>query len=295
MSKQLAFVLSGGAARGALQVGALRALLESNIRPDMLVGTSIGAVNAAYLAMRGVSLESISRLAENWGAAAQADLLPSNYLWVTLSALFNRSGTSIHYHRMRDFFIAHGLTPDFRFGDIQGVRLIIVAADLNCGCAVIYGPDPHQSVLEAVLASAALPPWIPPLAKDGQLLIDGGAVSNLPVEPALAQGATEIIALDLTDSRDIPSGSRNWPTLLLKLMNMAEQRQMELEVRLAEARGVPVRRIVLQGESPVAIWDFHRVDELVARGYDIACREIASWSPDRPSRWRKWLARLKRG
>ena len=94
MSKQLAFVLSGGAARGALQVGALRALLEADIRPDMLVGTSIGAVNAAYLALRGVSLESIGRLAENWRDAAHADLLPTNYLCVTLSALFNRSGTS---------------------------------------------------------------------------------------------------------------------------------------------------------------------------------------------------------
>ncbi len=273
MSRSLAFVLGGGAARGALQVGALRALLETDIRPDMLVGTSIGAVNATYLAMRGVSLESIDRLAESWRDAAHADLLPSNYLWVTLSALFNRSGTSSPYRRMRDFFIAHGLTPDLRFGDIQGVRLVIVAADL---------------------ASAALPPWIPPLAKDGQLLIDGGVISNLPVEPALAQGATEIIALDLADSRDIPSESRSWPTLLAKLMNMAEQRQMELELRLAEARGVPLRRIVLQGERPVAIWDFQRADELVARGYDIACREIEGWPPERPSRWPKWLARLKR-
>ncbi len=295
MNRQVAFVLGGGGTRGALQVGALRALLEENIRPDMLVGTSIGAVNSAYLAMNGVRLESVSQLVESWRDAARTDLLSSNYLWVTLSALFRRSGPSASYHRMRDFFIAHGLAPDFRFGDVQGVRLIIVAADLNCGCPVIYGPDPRQSVLEAVLASAALPPWVPPLAKDDQLLIDGGAVSNLPVEPALEQGATEIVALDLTDTRDIPSESRSWPMLLGKLMNMAELRQTELEVWLAEARGVLVRRIVLQGETPVASWDFHRVDELVARGYDIACREIASWQPDRPSRWRKWLARLKRG
>jgi NTE family protein len=190
---------------------------------------------------------------------------------------------------MRDFFIAHGLTPDVRFGDIQGVQLIVVAADLNCGCPVVYGTDPQQSVLEAVLASAALPPWVPPIEKDGQLLIDGGAVSNLPVEPALAQGATEIIALDIAESRDIPVKARGWLPFLIKLMSMAEQRQMELEMALAAARGVPVRRIVLRGGLPVAVWDFHRSEELVARGYEIARQEIAQWQPERQPWWRRWL------
>jgi NTE family protein len=154
---------------------------------------------------------------------------------------------------------------------------------------VLYGTDPHQSVLEAVLASAALPPWVPPIEKDGQLLIDGGAVSNLPVEPALAQGATEIIALDLAESRDIPVKAHGWLPFLIKLMSMAEQRQMELELALAAARGVPVRRIVLRGGVPVAVWDFHRSEELVARGYEIARQEIARWQTERQPWWRKWL------
>ena len=70
MGKPLAFVLSGGAARGALQVGALRALLEANIRPDMLVGTSVGAISAAYLAVHGVKLASVESLAQAWHDAA---------------------------------------------------------------------------------------------------------------------------------------------------------------------------------------------------------------------------------
>jgi NTE family protein len=291
MDKQLAFVLSGGGARGALQAGALRALLEANIRPDMLVGTSAGAINAAYLAVHGVSLASVEALAQAWHDAATDDLLTSNYVWATLSTFFNRSSRR-GYQRMRDFFIAHGLTPELRFGDLQGVRLIVVAAELNCGCPVLYGTDPQHPVLDAVLASAALPPWVPPIEKEGQLLMDGGLISNLPIEPAVTQGATEIIALELTDPREVPTEARGWLPLLSKLRNMAERRQTELELEVAEARGVPVRRIGLQCMLPVAVWDFQRADELISRGYEITRREIDTWQREQRTVWPQWLRRL---
>ena len=293
MNKQLAFVLSGGGARGALQVGALRALLEANIQPDLMVGTSIGAINATYMAVRGVRADSVATLAQVWLEAAANDLLTSNYLWATLNTLLNRSSGGV-YKRMRDFIVAHGLSPDLRFGDIHGVRLIVVAADLNAGRPVLYGHDPQQSVLEAVLASAALPPWITPLEKGEQLLIDGGIVSNLPIEAALAQGATEIIALDLADSRDVPVKTRGWLSFLVKLTNTAQQRQTELELALAAARKVSVRYMALCGAEPVAVWDFHRAEELIARGYEIARREIAQWQPERPAGWlRRQISNIK--
>jgi len=91
--------------------------------------------------------------------------------------------------------------PDLRFEQIEGVRLILVAADLNARSVALYGLDPRQSVLEGLLASTALPPWAVPIEKDDQLLMDGGVVSNLPIEPAMTSGATEIIALDLHDPR----------------------------------------------------------------------------------------------
>ncbi|MGC8782201.1 MAG: patatin-like phospholipase family protein [Anaerolineae bacterium] len=272
MNRPLAFALGGGGARGALQVGALRALLEAGYQPDLLVGTSIGAVNATYLALHGPTLASLPGLIEAWHDAAAADLLPANYLWLTVRVLFNRVGWR-SYHRMRDFFIAHGARPELRFADL-GTRLILVAADLNTGLPVLYGADPQQSVLEGLLASTALPPWVRPLEKDGQFLIDGGVVSTLPIEPALAQGAREIIALDLADPREVPVGEHGFGPFLAKLMNTIEQRQQEMELALAEARGVPVWRITLQGEQPVPIWDFSRTDELIARGYTIAGGEV---------------------
>jgi len=287
----LAFVLGGGGARGALQAGALRALLEPGLRPDLWVGTSAGAVNATYLAVHGFTAKTLTDLEAAWREAADAELLPANYLWLTVRVLFNRIGARSE-HRMRDFFVAHGLKPNLRFGELEGVRLILVAADLNARCAVLYGTDPDQLVLEGLLASTALPPWVHPLEKDGRLLMDGGVVSNLPIEPALAQGATEIVALDLTDPRSLDPVAQGFGPFLNRLTNTVEQRQIDLELALARARRVPVHRLVLQAEKPVAIWDFSHPDELMARGYEIARREIARWQPGHRPRWREWLARL---
>ena len=288
MRRPLAFVLSGGGARGALQVGALRALVEAEIRPDMLVGTSIGAANAAYLAVQGVRLESIEGLVQVWHDAASAELLPSNYVWLTVRTLFNRPGTRTS-GRLPGFFVDHGLSPKLRFGDIRGVRLYVVAADLNAGRAVVYGEDPRESVLEAVVASTALPPWVRPLQRDRRLLIDGGFVSNLPIETALEQGAREIVALDLNDPRDLPSEAHGLGPFFNKLTNTIELRQVELETKLAAARGVAVHRLALFGMQPLQVWDFAHSEELIERGYDIARAEIATWAAKRSPWWRKWV------
>lgn len=288
MRRPLAFVLSGGGARGALQVGALRALLEAGFQPDLLVGTSIGAANATYLALKGVSLQALDGLAETWRDAAQADLMPANYLWLTLRVLFNRGGWR-PYHRMRDFFVAHGISPDMRFADIQGVRLILVAADLNSGRPVLYGADPQDSVLEGLLASTALPPWVRPMEKEGKLLMDGGVVSNLPIEPALSQGARSIIALDLADPRCVPIGDERFGPFLAKLMRTVEQRQTDLEMALAAERGVEVWHISLMGREPVQGWDFSQTEELMAQGYITTRAELARRAGARRPWWRRLL------
>lgn len=292
LKRPLAFVLSGGGARGALQVGALRALLEAEIQPDLLVGTSIGAANAAYLAVHGFTQVGLESLMATWHEAAAANLVSANALWLTMQFLLNRAGRRLD-HRLRDFFIAHGITPDLRFGDLS-VRLILVAADLNAGRPILYGADPQQSVLEGLLASTALPPWLYPLEKDGQLLIDGGVVSNLPIEPALTQGAREIIALDLADPRETPIEGRGFGPFLGKLMNVIEQRQREVEIALARAQKVPVHYIALYSDVPIAIWDFQDVAERSARGYAIARQAIALWQTERPRGWLlSWADRLR--
>ncbi len=291
-----AVVLGGGGARGALQVGALRALLEAGFQPDLMVGTSVGAVNAAFLAMHGYSPETLLHLEQSWRRAAQADLLPANYLWLTIRMFFNRPGTDVGQH-VRAFFVKEGIEPDLQFGQLKGPRLIMVATDLEKGGVKLYGTHPEHLVLDGMLASTAVPPWIRPLTKDSHLLMDGGLVSNLPIEPALAEGATEIVALDLADPRPIGPQAGGWGPLLFQLHNTMQQRQTYLEKQLADARGVPVHCIELRPESPMGVWEFPRSLPLIDRGYDLTMRYLAGHpnvgrSLSRPPRpwWRRlWL------
>ncbi len=287
--EKLAFVLGGGGARGALQVGALRALLEADIRPGLVTGTSIGALNAAFLGLHGFSAASLDALTEVWREAATADLLPANYLWLTVRTLFGRGGGHLE-DRILPFLTAHGLDPELRFRDLTGVPVRLVAADLNSYRPRVYGADPEESVLAAVLASAALPPWIHPLTQENHLLLDGGFVSNVPIEAALAAQATRLIVLDISDPRAFlgnlePGGFAAW---FEKLASTILQRQIDLELALAAAHKVPVLHLQLRFEHPVAIWDFSHTEELIAAGYALARAEIAHWSAQR----RSWLRRL---
>jgi NTE family protein len=281
MAKRMrAFVLGGGGARGALQVGALRALLEAGHDPDLAVGTSIGALNAAFLGLYGFNTVALTALEDAWRDAAAADLLPSRYVWLTVRTLFGRGGAH-REEQMRAFLAGHGIAPDLRFGDLRGVPVRSVAADLNGFHPAIYGAAPDDLVQDGVLASGALPPWMHPLQRNGRLLLDGGMVSNVPIEPALNAGATEIIALDISEPNAPPSDELGFGSWLNKLSNTLLQRQFELELALAEARKVPVRRIWLRLEHVVALWDFSHTDELIATGYALAKAEIAGWRPAR--------------
>ncbi len=290
MKRQLAFVLGGGGGRGALQAGALRALVEAGYSPDMLVGTSAGAVNAAYLAITGVNLQGVAGLEKAWLEAAELDLYPSNFLWLSLRSLFGRPTPAV-YHRVQDFFISHGLKPEMRFRDIQGVRLYLVATDLNGGRPLVFGTNPDDTVLEGLLASTALPPWVRPIQRPGQLLIDGGAVSTLPIEPALSQGANEIIALDIKDFRYIPIDAQGFGQFMSKLLSTVENRQMELELALAQAKKVKVRYVHLQWKEPVPLWDFRHAADLIEHGYQVMRAEIQNWQAEERPWWAKLLKR----
>lgn len=273
MNKKLAFALSGGGARGALQVGAMYALQEVGFQPDLLVGVSIGAANATFLALNGFSRESLDGLVALWHRAAAADLLPTNYVWLTVRAMVGRSSRDPSRH-LKDFLIANGITPELSFADIKRSQLILVSSDLNTSKPILHGQQPDDKVLEALLLSTALPPWFMPEGKEGRYLVDGGVVSNLPVEPALTMGATEIIALNLTDSRDMHTVGDGVRGFVDRLIHTLEQRRVDLELELAEARHVPVLFIPLAGESQIQVWDFKHTDELITRGYEIATRII---------------------
>jgi NTE family protein len=290
LKNKLAFVLSGGGAHGALQVGALRALFEANIYPDMMVGTSIGALNAALLAIHGMDLIGINKLIEIWPGFEMIDPMPSNFLWLGLRAMLGYPDNS-SMEQLIAYITEKGLTKDIRFGDIHGVELFMVTADLNSGKTLLYGADPNQSILEGVLSSAALPPWLHPLEKNGRTLVDGGLSSNLPIEGALSQNASRIITLDLFESSALLQKIDGNKQFLIQVIQTAITRQRELELKLAGATGVPVQNILLMDGTTTPFWDFSHTSELIERGYKIACRELEKMEQPLPndSLWKQFF------
>jgi NTE family protein len=269
--------MGGGGARGALQVGALRALFEVGMAFDLMVGTSAGAVNATYLAVHGYDLATLEELEVAWHEASEARLLSTNYLDLSRCLLLGRLGDMDE--RMETFYRQHGLDGDLRFGDLGGARLIQVASDLTARAPRLYGTRADDSVLEGLLASTAVPPWVWPLEQGRHMVMDGGLVSNLPIEAALAQGATTILALDLADWRSLeePEGRRR-RLFMGQMMATIEQRQIDLEMRVAELCGVPVWRVPLRAEPTVAPWDFSAITGMFRQGYE----EMRRFMDDHP-------------
>jgi len=273
LDKKLVFAFSGGGARGALQVGALYALLEYGLQPDLVIGVSIGAANAAHLAVNGFSKEGLDKLVSVWHHAKASDLLPTNYIWLTVRAMFGRSSSDPSRH-LKEFLIANGLHPDLCFTDISKPQLILISSDLNTGKPILHGEQKDDKILDALLLSTALPPWFMPDRKQERYLLDGGFVSQLPIESALKTGATEIVALDLIDSREMNNIGYGVRGFVDRMIYSVETRQKTLELELAEARGVPVLYIGLAGETQIQIWDFRHTDALITRGYEITRRVI---------------------
>jgi NTE family protein len=281
MNTKHALVLGSGGSRGALQAGAIKALYEMGYSPELITGASIGAANAAFLAVHGFNQSGIEKLLQVWETTIDKDLMPTN-LWWQITRAFLRRSKSFSQEQIRMFAIRNGLTPELRFGDLGSVKCYPVASDLDAGLPVVFGRNPEELVLDSVLASMALPPWIAPIEKDGHYFMDGGAVSNLPIEAALMQGASHIIALDLSDPAGGNRTRRNIGNFLTKLDKTVESRHKALEMELAEARGVLVKCISLTVEKPVPFWDFRHSWELIERGYQVTHQAMNGTIFDHP-------------
>lgn len=279
MDKCTACVLGGGGSRGALQVGALRALLEAGFVPDLLVGTSIGAANAAGLALWGVDLDGLSALERVWEQVAGTKMLDPRVSRLVLRVMMGQPSDRTQ-KKVENYFLSLGITHDLTFHMVPHAHLALISADLGTGQTMIYGQDQGDSVLEGLLASIAVPPWFMPLQKDGRMIMDGGALSNLPIEPALQMGATEIIALDLDDSDLIPKENLTLPQYCQKVIFAASRRHVQLETQIAEMQGVPVRRIDFQGLAKTQMWDFSDYRRLRQAGYEKAKKVIAEWNQE---------------
>ena len=273
----LAFVLSGGGNRGALEVGALQVLFEHGIRPQMLVGTSAGAMNAAYIATNP-SLEGAQELAELWLKLTKEDVYPGNYL--TMAWRLMRGKDSLFPNEnLRRFIEAH-MPPGVQyFGDIKGVRLYITATNLNTCRLEVFGDDPSVPLVDALMASAAIPPYFPPWNYNGWQYVDGGVTANLAVDAALERGATEIYAIHVAGS-EMRSSVRGLPSIASQSIAAMLSHQLQRELEEAAARpGVTIHYIKLEAFQDLFFWDFDHAAEMIEEGRRVMEEYIRSPKP----------------
>ena len=199
----VAFVLGGGGVLGATQVGNLRALLEAGIRPDLVVGTSVGALNGA-LFCADPTLEGVARLEGVWHDITRSDVLGGSVLHRV--ATLARHGTHLHSNAPLRALVDHHL-PEARIEDLP-VRFQCVAACVETAQARWFD---RGAVAPAVLASSAVPGLLPPVRIDDLHYIDGGIVQSVPVGRAVALGARTVFVLHVGRiERPLQAPRRPW-------------------------------------------------------------------------------------
>jgi NTE family protein len=183
-----AFVLGGGGVHGAAEVGMLRALAERGIRPDLVVGTSIGALNGAVLAADPDG--AVDRLTDLWTRTEDGNPFEASLL--EQAATVARTWTHLHgNHRLQRLLLE--VLPARTFEEL--------ALPFSCVAASIERAGPRWfdrgPLVPALLASSAVPGLLPPVEVDGEHHLDGGLVDSIPVDRALALGATRVFVLQV--------------------------------------------------------------------------------------------------
>ncbi len=276
----IAWALSGGGNRGPVQVGAMRALFEAGIKPDMLIGSSAGALNSAFLASDPTPA-GVERLAQIWLQTRKEDILPEGYLAYAWNVLSGADGLNSTVP-VRNYVARH-MPPGIRtFGDFK-CKLFVTTADIQSAQLFLYGDDPTAPVLDAVVASAALPPVWPPVTINGHHYVDGGVVANVPISIAIDKGADTVYALDLEGGAPYPEvhGVYNIATRTITVLVYQQLiRDIERAIRFSK---VTLHHIYLGNIfAGIPLQDFSHTAEMIAQGYERAKEYLAHPTPNQP-------------
>ncbi len=199
---ETAFVLGGGGILGAHEVGMLRALAESSLVPDLVLGTSIGAVNGAFFAADPTP-SGVERLIELW-RDSNAPSVSAGVILRRVTRLA-RSGTHLESLDPARARLAEAL-PVNRVEELR-VRFQCVAASVERAAEHWFD---HGPLADVVLASCAVPGILPPVKVGDEHYIDGGIVNSIPVARAVALGATSIYVLQV-GRLERPLRPPRWP------------------------------------------------------------------------------------
>lgn len=259
------FVLGGGGNLGAIQVGMLQAVLERGIVPDAVVGCSVGAINAAAVAA-DPTVDGARRMAEVWSSLNDDAICPAGRL-SSIRLLANRTRSLQPNDGLRR--LLETWLPYRTFEEAE-LSLHVVAASLDTGRARWFSSG---SVIEPILASAALPGVFPPVPIDGELLIDGAVVDNVPVSRAVELGAERIVVLHVGNFERKRPAPKRPIDVLVQSFSIARNHRFLREMA-TPPEGVEL--IVVPSIDPGALRydDFRHSPRLIAGGYAAAAAHL---------------------
>ena len=255
--KRTAFVLGGGGNLGAIQVGMLGAALEAGLTPDVLIGCSVGALHAAVLAGEP-SLKGVAVLERVWRGVDVASLFPSGR---SVLGLLTSRGLALRNDIALRRLVETSV-PFRRFEDAL-VPLHVVTTSLRTGRERWFDSGP---VIEPILASAALPAVFPPVQIDGELLVDGGVVDNVPVSRGVAVGAERVVVFHVGNFDRARPAPKRPIDVLLQAFSIARSYRFLVETDL-HPPGVEL--VVLPGFDPGTLRrnDFSHSSELIDKAW----------------------------
>ena len=179
-------MLAGGGSFGAIQVGMMHALAKHGIVPDIVVGSSVGALNGAYFA-GDPTLHGVLQLETIWRGLKRKDVFPVT--WRTLLGFLWRGDFLVPQDGIRRLLDEH-----LPYRDLEEAKLPVhvVATDIVTGDSVVMSEGPAA---EAIIASTAIPGAFTPVRYKDHFLADGAISSNTPIRIAVKKGATRLIIL----------------------------------------------------------------------------------------------------
>jgi NTE family protein len=280
----VAFVLSGGASLGAIQVGMLLALYERGIAPELIVGTSAGAVNGAYIASRPATVQTAEDLGEIWLSLRTFQVFPPNPATALIALLGRRD------HLVPNAGLKRLLSAYLQFKRLEDspIPFHVIATDVRSGreCRLSSG-----DAEAAVLASAAIPGIYPVVRVGDNDLVDGGVSNNTPISGAAELGATKIYVLPTGITCELPRPPHAAVAMLIHGITLLINQRLAVDI---EQFSADAELIVLPPPCPIEVLpsDFSHAGLLIEQGYKLAGTALDH--PDPAAHWTpRSLERLK--
>jgi NTE family protein len=190
MTERTAFVFGGGGRWGAVEVGMLQALEEVHIRPDLVLGTSVGAFNGSVIA-DDAGPGGVKRLTDLWNEISGSAIFKGGLVDRMMNVATMKP--AIHETSELRLILQHVHGADRRIEDLE-TPFQCVAASIEKAAEHWFTEGP---LIDAILASSAIPALFPPVEIDGEHFYDGGLVNSVPVGRAVELGATRIFVLQV--------------------------------------------------------------------------------------------------